>query len=136
MREKGTETKRPVRKPLVSEDKLSVLVTVVNRRKADFYTDIIQSYDANLQMLVAGEGTLKILSQDLLNLVSIPKTIIFSIIQKRQEEKILGTLEDKFNSIKDGEGIAFTIPMSSVIGKLVYGFLSNQQNLIGGQQNG
>ena len=136
MREKETETKRPVRKPLVSEDKLSVLVTVVNRRKADFYTDIIQSYDANLQMLVAGEGTLKILSQDLLNLVSIPKTIIFSIIQKRQEEKILGTLEDKFNSIKDGEGIAFTIPMSSVIGKLVYGFLSNQQNLIGGQQNG
>ncbi|MBQ7153601.1 MAG: hypothetical protein IJR83_06680 [Clostridia bacterium] len=136
MKEKDTEIKRSARKPLVSEDKLSVLVTIVNRRKADFYTDIIQSYDANLQMLVAGEGTLKILSQDLLNLVSIPKTIIFSVIQKKQEEKILVTLEDKFNSIKDGEGIAFTIPMSSVIGKLVYGFLSNQQNLIGGQQNG
>ena len=33
----------------------------------------------------------------------------------------------KFNTIKDGKGIAFTIPLTSVIGTLIYGFLSNNR---------
>ena len=36
-------------------------------------------------------------------------------------------LEDKFDTIKNGKGIAFTVPFSSVIGTLIYGFLSNNR---------
>jgi hypothetical protein len=36
-------------------------------------------------------------------------------------------LEEKFTTIKDGKGIAFTVPMSSVIGVAIYRFLSNHR---------
>ena len=35
------------------------------------------------------------------------------------------TLNEKFNTIKKGKGIAFTVPFSSMIGVAAYGFLSN-----------
>ena len=36
-------------------------------------------------------------------------------------------LENKFHTLKNGKGIAFTIPMSSVIGVAIYRFLSNHK---------
>ena len=36
-------------------------------------------------------------------------------------------LEDRFEKIKNGKGIAYTIPLSSVIGVMVYQFLSNTE---------
>ena len=36
-------------------------------------------------------------------------------------------LDEKFKTIKGGNGIAFTIPLTSVIGKLIFGFLSNNR---------
>ena len=40
---------------------------------------------------------------------------------------LLQMLEEKFQTIKHGKGIAFTIPMSSVIGVAIYRFLSNHR---------
>ena len=42
-------------------------------------------------------------------------------------EPIMHTLEDKFATIKNGKGIAFAVPMSSVIGVNLYQFLSNNR---------
>ena len=36
-------------------------------------------------------------------------------------------LEDKFATIKNGKGIAFAVPLSSVIGVNIYQFLSNNR---------
>jgi len=36
-------------------------------------------------------------------------------------------LEDKFHTIRNGKGIAFTVPLSSVIGVNNYQFLSNNK---------
>ena len=47
-----------------------------------------------------------------------------------RELAIQAALEDRFQSINDGTGIAFTLPLSSVIGKLSYGFLSNERRLV------
>ena len=38
-------------------------------------------------------------------------------------------LEEKFKTIKGGKGIAYTIPLSSLIGKLIFGFLSNNRTV-------
>ena len=37
------------------------------------------------------------------------------------------SLDEKFKTIKNGKGIAYTIPMTSVIGTLIFGFLSNNK---------
>ena len=108
-------------------EKLELLVTVVNRNKAEYYTDLIQSFDVNLQMSVLSHGTANAKMLSLLGLSDIEKSVIFSIIQKKRVDDALAVIEEKFNSIKDGKGIAFTIPLTSVIGTLIYRFLSNNR---------
>lgn len=114
----------------ISSDKLDVLITIVNRKKGEFYTDLIQSFDVNFQFKVLGSGTVSEQLKNLMGLTSSEKIVIFSVISRSKAKNALSTLEDKFRSIKDGKGIAFTIALSSVIGRSVYGFLSNNRNTV------
>ncbi len=41
----------------VTSNKLELLITVVNKNKAEYYTDLIQSFDVNLQATAFGEGS-------------------------------------------------------------------------------
>ena len=61
----------------------------------------------------------------MLGLEDSDKSVIFSVIREDRATEVLHGLEDKFKTIKNGKGIAFTIPMSSVIGVAIYRFLSN-----------
>ena len=65
-----------------------------------------------------------------LGLTDNEKAVIFSVIQENKVPDAAHLLEQKFNSIKDGKGIAFTVPLSSVIGTLIYGFLSNNRTVV------
>jgi hypothetical protein len=40
------------------------------------------------------------------------------------------SLEERFHTVNRKTGIAFAVPLSSVIGKLSYGFLSNDRRVI------
>ena len=42
-------------------------------------------------------------------------------------DPIMKALENKFSTIRNGKGIAFAVPLSSVIGVNMYQFLSNNQ---------
>ena len=111
-------------------EKLELLVTVVGRNKAEYYTDLIQSFDVNLQVAVLSRGTANAKMMELLGLTDTEKTVIFSVIQEKKIPKAVDTLDNKFKTIKGGKGIAFTIPLSSVIGTLIYGFLSNNRTTV------
>ena len=106
--------------------KLKVLVTVVDRQKGEFYQDVLSQFEVNFQMLVNGVGTAKYELVDLLGL-NIQKAVIFSVVREDLVDLIMQCLEDKFTTIKNGRGIAFAIPMSSVIGVNLYRFLSNNR---------
>jgi len=41
---------------------------------------------------------------------------------------VMHYIEEKFATVKDGKGIAFTVPMTSVIGVAIYRFLSHNSN--------
>ena len=43
--------------------------------------------------------------------------------------EIMSTLQEKFEKVKNGKGIAFTIPFQSVIGASIYQFLSNNKTV-------
>ena len=51
------------------------------------------------------------------------------MIQQEKIPKAVRMLEEKFKTIKGGNGIAYTIPLSSLIGKLIFGFLSNNRTV-------
>ena len=117
----------------VNSNKLELLVTIVNRNKAEFYADIIQSFEANMQMMVLGRGTANQEILDLLGLAGSEKTVIFSILKEEVLQDALSSLEEKFRTIKNGKGIAFTIPLTSVIGMAIYAFLSNNKDAVKGE---
>jgi len=111
-----------------SIDKLELLVTIVPRKKGDFYIDFIQSFECNMQFSCLGEGTASNELLNMLGLLSKEKTVIFSLVQSEKIPIILSSIENKFNTIKDGKGIAYTIPLSSIIGLQVFKFLYNKRS--------
>lgn len=107
--------------------KLSLLVTVVNRNKAEFYADFLQSFEVNMQLITNAEGTASKETLHYLGLVETDKAVIFSVIRENRVVEALAALEQKFKTIKNGKGIAFTTPMTGTIGVAIYQFLSNTQ---------
>ena len=106
--------------------KLKLLFTVVDRAKAEFYLDVLSQFEVNMQMTVGGKGTANSELIDMLGL-NIHKAVILSVIREDMTEPIMKCLEEKFHTIKNGKGIAFTVPLSSVIGVNNYQFLSNNK---------
>ena len=106
--------------------KLKVLFTVVDKNKGEFYLDVISQFEVNCQMALQGKGTATSELVDLLGL-NIHKCVILSVVREDQVEPIMHTLEDKFATIKNGKGVAFAVPMSSIIGVNLYQFMSNNR---------
>lgn len=111
---------------LTAPNKLKVLVTICDRRKANFYQDILEGYDINLQMILYGRGTAPSDIISYLGLGDEGKAIILSIVSEKRIKEILAQYEDKYFKTKNGKGLAFTIPISSIIGVTIYKFLSNK----------
>lgn len=111
----------------VKSNRLELLVTIVARNKAEYYMDLIQSFEVNMQFLALAQGTADAKMLGVLGLTDSEKAVIFSVIQENKLRGALDALDEKFKTIKNGKGIAYTIPLTSVIGTLIYGFLSNNR---------
>jgi hypothetical protein len=112
--------------------KLKLLFTVVDRPKAEFYLDVLSQFEVNCQMVVGGKGTAQSELIDLLGL-NIHKAVIVSVVREDLVDEITKTLEQKFEAIKNGKGIAFAVPMSGIIGVNMYQFLSNNRQKRGNE---
>lgn len=106
--------------------KLKLLFTVVDRPKGEFYVDVISQFNVNCQMAMGGLGTA---TSDLVELLGLEphKAVILSVVREDMVDTIMNTLEDKFATIRNGKGIAFAVPLSSVIGVNLYQFLSDNR---------
>ncbi|MBR6311357.1 MAG: hypothetical protein IKR51_00090 [Oscillospiraceae bacterium] len=118
----------------LAPERLMLLVTVVNKGKGTFFADLLQTFDANLQMCFVGDGTARSDLIEFLGLKDSRRSIIFSVVRASQLDAIEAALEERFVTVNGGTGIAFTVPLSSVIGRLSYGFLSNERRLIEGEE--
>ena len=106
--------------------KLKLLFTVVDRPKGEFYLDVLSQFEVNCQMVTSGKGTAQ---SDLIELLglNINKAVILSVVREDMVDPIMKCLEEKFEKIRGGKGIAFAVPLSSVIGVNMYQFLSNNR---------
>ncbi len=107
--------------------KLKLLVTVVNRSKTEFFMDLLTAFEVNFQVSLLGQGTARSDMLYMLGLEDSDKGVIISVLREDKVTEAMHALEDKFRTIKNGKGIAFTLPMSSVIGVAMYRFLSNHK---------
>lgn len=113
--------------------KLKLLFTVVDRSKAEFYLDFISQYEVNCQMVLSGTGTATSQFVDMLGL-NLQKAVILSVVREDKVDALMNKLEEKFVTIKNGKGVSFAVPLSSVIGVNLYQFLSNNRFKRGEQQ--
>ena len=111
----------------IAPRKLKLLVTVVNREKAEFYMDVLQDFEVNFQTSMAARGTASKETLRLLGIGESDKTVIFSVIREDRVKKALDALATRFSTVKGGKGIAYTVPMSGMIGVSLYQFLSNNR---------
>ena len=127
--EKRRRSDRPVKKKksgtLTAPRKLKLLFTVVDRKKAEFFADLIGQFKVNLQIVLAGEGTAKTETLRLLGLDDAARAVIVSVIRDDLAQSIFETLEEKFDTVRGGKGIAWSIPLSGAVGVAIYQFLSD-----------
>ena len=106
--------------------KLKMIITVVDRSKAEFYLDTFSQFEVNFQMVTGGKGTAHSEMLEMLGL-SEHKAVILSVVREDVVTPIMKCLEDKFDTIRKGKGIAIAVPLSGVIGVSMYQFLSNNK---------
>ena len=105
--------------------KLKVLFTVVNRGRDEIFAEFLKPYAVNLQAGIHAAGTAPEDVARYLGLAGTEKSLLISVIRAEKTKEILAMLEEKFRTVKDGRGIAFTVPMHSTVGVLSYRFLAN-----------
>ena len=105
--------------------KLKLIVTIVNRSKAELFTDLLHGFEANMQVVLLGEGTASDETMRLLGLTDKDRAVILSVIREDRADSALEMLSNKFETIRNGKGIAWTVPLDSTIGAAVYRFMSN-----------
>lgn len=119
---------------MAAPQRLKLLITVVNREKVEFYTDLIQSFEVNMQFSSVASGTA---TSDILHMMGLEesqKGVIFSIVREDKAPAILQALEERFATIKRGKGIAYTVPLSGMIGVSMYQFLCNNRTARRGKE--
>ena len=133
---KPTTRTRKTAERKTAPQKLKLLITIVNREKADFYMDLLQSFEVNMQFCALGRGTA---GSELLHVMGLEdngKAVIFSIIREDRAEAALAALDQRFQTIKKGKGIAYTVPMSGMIGVLAYNFFADNRRAVVGTKEG
>ncbi len=109
--------------------KLEVVMAIVHNDKAAYFTSLIKSYQANVHLTIPAQGTTHLIL-NYLGLTERPKSLILSVVRADESAKLIELLDQTFKKGKNYKGIAFTVPMTSVIGTLVYGFLSNDKRTV------
>ena len=106
--------------------KLKLLFTIVDRPKGEFYLDVLSQFDVNCQMVMGGLGTANTELVELLGLEP-HKAVILSVLREDMVDAAMNCLEEKFATIRNGKGVSFAVPLSSVIGVNLYQFLSDNR---------
>lgn len=109
--------------------KLELLFLIVHNEKAAYYSSVVQSHKANLQLSMPSKGTTHMLL-NYIGLTERPKSMILSVVQSVEASSLIAELEETFKKGPEYKGLAFTVPLSSVIGTLAYGFLANDRRTV------
>ena len=107
--------------------KLKIVVTIVNREKAEFFLDQMETMGINMQMSIEGEGTAPQGISNFWGLAHKDREVILSFVPEDKVKKVLKRLDEKFETVRNGNGVAFVLPVSSIIGESLYQFLMDNR---------
>lgn len=103
--------------------KIKLLVSIVERGMGEKVVGIYRKHNVVINLICLGKGTASSEILDYLGLNKNEKDIILSIIPSCKSKLILESLNNSINLINHGNGIAFSVPISSagvIISKEVF----------------
>ena len=107
--------------------KLKLLFIIVDRNKGELFASFLSDFEINAEVYLTGRGTVKP-GSDIIADSGTPKSVVAAAVREDKIESVLRYIEEKFKTIRNGKGVAFTVPMSAIMGASVYQFLSNTPN--------
>lgn len=107
--------------------KLKIVMIIVNRGKAEFFLDQMETMGVNMQLSLEGEGTAPHTIANFWGLEHKEKDIIISFVPEDKIKKVLKRLDEKFDTVRNGQGVAFVLPVGSIIGVSLYQFLMDNR---------
>ncbi|MBR6738026.1 MAG: hypothetical protein IKL82_06730 [Clostridia bacterium] len=125
----SVKEQKPINRQVSLVRKLKILITIVDRSKTLLYLDLLEQFEVNVQTVLYGKGTANSQMLSILGLVESDKSAIISWIREDKVKDALEALNEKFNKVKNGKGVAYTIPLDSIIGVSAYQLLSNDRTL-------
>lgn len=94
--------------------KIKVLITIVDRGKGIKVTELLNEENVIYNLISLATGTAKSEILDYLGLGQTEKDLVISIVHEDDVKNIMNQLKEKMQLKEPGNGIAFTIPISSV----------------------
>ena len=95
---------------------LSYLITIVKRSDADVFTEFFRSENVPLSLKMLGMGTARDNIRRLLGLAETEKEVFMCPVTDAKSKDLLKKLVYQMNLDAVGRGIAYSVPISSIVG--------------------
>lgn len=106
-------------------ESLEMIMTIVPKGKGSHFLKLYDRVECSCQASMFGMGTADSMMLGLFGLADIEKDVILTLIKKSNKDKVFSILDNELDT--HGRGIAFSIPLSGVVGRTLYMFLTNQR---------
>ena len=104
--------------------KLVLYTIIVPFGQGDNIVKILKANKSSLQFVQIGNGTATSSIRDILNVEDTRKEIIYSIVREDAVNDIKKEIDVYFVASKKNKGIAYTIPLTSIMGVKMYKFIT------------
>lgn len=113
--------------------KVKLLIAIVNRGQGEFFTSLYKNNESAISLTLLGHGTASSEISDMLGIGETSKDIVLGLIREEKLPSALADIKARFAVSRKAKGVAFTIPITSVIGVSIYKFLTNSNGINGGK---
>ena len=106
-------------------DKLKVLIIISKKEKSEIITKFLQEKNIPLQFSCLADGTVESKLKFYLGISNTAKNVTFAIVKEKSIKRLLNSVDRLLELSEKGNGVAFTIPLTSIISNLSLDYLSS-----------
>jgi len=103
---------------------LKCLIVIVNEHQGDFFVNSFKDVGVSCSFSSYGKGTA---SSDIRHILGVEdkKDLVLSLVKESDVGSCLDICRERFKVSQEAKGIAFTIKVDSVVGVMLYRFLTD-----------
>jgi len=104
---------------------LEFLIVIVSRYQGDYYINAFSELGVSATFVTYGQGTVRSDIQHIIGIADTRKDVVMCLVTKAKLKNCLAICEERFKVSKEAKGVAFAIPVDSIISVLSYKFLTD-----------